>query len=310
MKQIYFPALAIAAISLTFTPMKSFAQTDSSSENKIYIAPLFDYPVAPDSINSLEAKSTYVVQNFWKGMDFKTKQAVDQTALNHAFEVFVSPMRWSDTKVNEAAVAEILPLLQKNPILSLQFTKAAEQALYSDRAITWDDKLYLQFIDNLLKTKKVPEGRLERYKHHKTVLENSLIGSTPRRFDYVDVNGKKSHFQPDGIITVIEFGDPGCDICRYAKLKMETDVTFSRLVEKGLVSVLFIIPDGEEGWQNELTDISPRWHVGTSENITDIYDIRTSPSFYVIDGEGKIMAKNIPYDVAMQLAVAESEKKK
>ena len=108
---------------------------------------------------------------------------------------------------------------------------------------------------------------------------------------------------PTGVITVIEFGDPGCDECRYAKLKMETDVTFSNLVDKGMVNVLFIIPDPVDGWQTEMVDFSPKWHTGASDTVADLYDIRSTPSFYVIGRDGKIIVKNVDFRKAMQTAV-------
>ena len=122
-------------------------------------------------------------------------------------------------------------------------------------------------------------------------------------FKYVTPTGNPAHYQPDGCITVIEFGDPDCDDCRFAKLKMETDVTFSTLVDKGQVSVLFIIPDPEEGWQTKVTGFSPKWHVGASDTISDEYDLRTTPSFYVVGRDGKLLAKNVSYRQAMGIAV-------
>lgn len=299
----------LQVLLLLFIPLSGFAQDTTDNDNVIYIQPLFDYPVAPDSLAGLPEKSTYVVSHFWDKMDFSSNKAVDQTALNHAFEVFVSPMRWSDETVNKKVIADLLKNLQKNPTLSYQFTKAAELSLYSDKAIFWNDELYIRFIDNLLKNKKIPETRKERFKRQKVLLENSLIGNTPQKIDYIDINGKPSQFVPDGCITVIEFGDPACDDCRLAKLKMESDYQFSKLVDKGVISVLFIIPDAEEGWQDNFSYVSPRWHIGSSDSVADIYDLRTSPSFYVINGKGKIVAKNVTYNVAMKLAIEEAENK-
>ncbi len=282
------------------------AQESAANDNVIYVSPLFEYPVAPDSIESLTGKSEYLVTHFWDGMNFKKKQTVDQNALNHAFQVFVSPMRWADQSVTDKAVTKLLKQLSSNPALHLQFTKAAEENLFGPRAIYWADQIYLRFIDNLLANKKVPKTRKQRYQWQKELIENSLVGHTAKSFEYTTPTGNKSLYRPDGVITLIEFGDPECDECRMAKLRMETDVTFTDLVDRGLVNVMFIIPDPEEGWQTSMTGFSPKWHVGASDTVLDIYDLRLSPSIYVIGREGKILAKNVPYRQAMQLAASEA----
>ncbi len=56
-----------------------------------------------------------------------------------------------------------------------------------------------------------------------------MTGGKPAEFDYTLPSGTTAHYRPDGVLTVIEFGDPDCDDCRFAKLKMETDVEFSEL---------------------------------------------------------------------------------
>ena len=301
MKRIQIAAVALLALLTPAFTLTSTAQ--NSSEETIFIDPLFQYPQAPDSMRSINERSDFLVQHFWEPMDFKSKQPVDQNALNDAFQVFVSPMRWAQPEITDKAVKNLLASLAKNPLLSIQFTRAAEETLYGPRAIYWHDPTYLKFVNGLLSNKKVPAARKERYKHHKAVIENTLIGQTPAKFDYETPTGNPSTFQPDGVLTVIEFGDPGCDDCRFAKLKMETDITFSDMVEKGQINVMFIIPDPDEGWQTQVADYSPKWHVGASDSISDIYDLRTVPSFYVVDRDGKLLAKNTDYRQAIAIAV-------
>jgi hypothetical protein B2_09703 len=300
LKPTLFSLTIAAALAL---PATAVAQDVVSSSAPIIIEPLFEYPVAPDSIPDLTGKSEWIVEHFWDQMDFKGKNAVDQNALNDALQVFISPMRWTSDPVVDKALNTLFKNLEKNPTLTLQFTRAAEEALYGPRAIYWSDPVYLRFIDNMLRNKKIPSARKERFIRHKRLLENSRVGDYPKAFDYTTPTGTTARYAPTGVITVIEFGDPECDDCRLAKLKMETDVTFSGLVDKGAVNVLFIIPDPSEGWQTGMVDFSPKWHAGASDTVADIYDIRSTPSFYVIGRDGKIIAKNVGYRQAMGEAV-------
>ena len=137
-------------------------------------------------------------------------------------------------------MTRLIQSISKNPALTLQFAKAAEEALYGPRAEFWNDDIFLRFVDNMLACKGVRKERKARYERLRTLLGNTRRGSVPPEFDYTTPEGKISHYSPNGVITVIEFGDPDCDDCRHAKLKMDTDIRFSSLVDRGKVNVLFI----------------------------------------------------------------------
>ena len=100
----------ILAASLTiggFSPL--WAQEDAlKSETKAFeneteemavvIPPLFEYVEAPEDIVDLQSKTDYLMEHFWDPFDFKNTTVVDQNALNHAFEVYVTAMSFASEK--------------------------------------------------------------------------------------------------------------------------------------------------------------------------------------------------------------------
>ncbi len=295
-------ALALITASFTYSDFHACGEV-------IEIPPLFEYPVAPEEIVSLSDKSNWLMQHFWDQMDFKKKEAVNQAALNDAFRVFTLPMQWADKAEVDKAVDSMLSQLSRNPTLLLQFTKAAEESLYGDRAKIWIDEVYVKYLETFLKNKKIKDSRKIRYRHQLSLLKNSMIGEVPPSFSFTTPTGDPGKFMPIGVFTIIEFGDPDCDDCRHAKLKMETDIRFSSLVDRGLVNVLFIVPDPVDGWQTQIGSYPSNWVVGSSDDVADILDIRTTPSFYVIGKDGRIMAKNISVEQAKALAYEQENQK-
>lgn len=291
----------IISAALLATAPAAMAQ-DAASAQQIVIQPLFEYPVAPDSITSFHDKSDYLVEHFWDQLDFKTKKTFDQNALNHAMSVYMTPLQFCSPEAAEKSINKLIAGIAGNQVLCLQFAKAAEENLYGPRSEMWSDDLYLKFIDPLLKNKKIKKERKARYQRQATLLQNTKNGAVPPAFDYQTPDGKTSRFVPNGVITVIEFGDPDCDECRSAKLRMDTDVKFNSLIDRGLVNVLFIYVDPEEGWQTKLSGYPSKWHVGASDEVGDLYDLRSTPSIYVIDREGKVALKNISVETAMSAA--------
>ena len=88
------------------------------------------------------------------------------------------------------------------------------------------------------------------------------------------------------------------------KLRMQSNVEFSKAVAAGKINVLFIIPDAESGWQEKTADFPKNWSVGASDSVADIYDIRDVPEIYVIDSEGKVVNKHIGVANAMATALS------
>lgn len=294
-------------ILITLVSPAISAQNQQPADNMVVIESLFEYPAPPDTMTNLTARANYIVDNFWTPMDFKSKSTVDQNALNHAFGVYTTAMRFADESNVKASVDNLISKIEKNPALTLQFAKGAEESLYSERATVWNDRIFLIFLDNVLHNKQLKKERKLRYQELRDKLSNTLQGTVPPEFDYTTPDGKVAHYSPNGIITVIEFGDPDCMDCRMAKLRMDTDVTFSTLVDKGKVNVLFIDAMAEEGWQDKLKEYPQKWHTGAAEDIDEIYDIRQYPTIYVIDREGKVAAKHVDVNTAMQIAGAASQ---
>lgn len=294
-----FIKFAFAFVLMVSMTIPGYAQT----QDVLVIEPLFEYPVAPEEIDGLQEKSDYLMEHFWDNMDFRQKDAVDQNALNDAFKVYSIPMRWADGTKTLESVDKLITRISRNPVLSLQFAKAAEEALYGPRAGAWNDEIFLKFIDNVIKCKGVKKERKLRYEMLRNQLGSTLRGSVPPEFDYKRPDGSSAHYHPNGIITIIEFGDPDCDDCRHAKLKMETNVALMQLVERGKVNILFIYVDPEDDWQEKLKDYPSEWHVGASDEVGDIYDLRATPSIYIVDRNGKVAAKNVPVTTAIDIAV-------
>lgn len=284
----------LVSLILSCAPSMQMVAQDSQSFEAITIQPLFEYPMAPEEMSSLVDKSNWLMQHFWDPMNFKSKTAVDQNALNDAFSVFTVPMQWADRDEALKANDRIIKLIEKNPTLLLQFTKAAEISMYDpSRARYLIDEVYMKYLEAILKNKKIPSNRKLRYEHQLATLTNTQSGTTPHSFDFTSPTGDKKQYRPNGIYTIIEFGNPSCTDCRHSKLKLETNAALTQLVDQGKVNILFIIPDAEEGWQTELAGYSPKWAVGASDSVDEKYDLRLTPAFYIIGPDDKVIAKNI-----------------
>lgn len=288
---------------ISFQPAAVWAQETNTTTEVTTVQSLFEYPVAPDELPDIFAKSNWLMANFWNPMDFKSEKAVNQTALNHAFMVYVNAMRWATRDKALESVDNLIGKISKNRVLMLQFTKAAEENLYGARADYYIDEVYVKFLRALQKQKKLTELQKARYNRQLKLLENTMVGNIAPSFKFKKPNGDSGEYFPMSTLTIIEFGDPTCDDCRFAKLKMESNAAISRALTDGKLNVLFMMPDEPENFEEVAKEFPVRWSVGYAEGVDDIYDLRNTPSFYVIGTDGKIIAKNLPAEEAISTAL-------
>lgn len=272
------------------------------AQTVLEIDPLFDYPVAPEEMVSLEERCNYIVKNFWNSFDAKSKKPVDQYALNEAFEVYATSFRFADAKEVENSVDKLLKSVSGNPVLLLQITKAAEEKLYGPRATLWADNIYIKFLDAIINNKKIPAARKEKYINQKNPLVESAIGKTAPNFWFEDRERASKQYFPMSTPTLLIFGDPDNLDWRLHRIKMDSNLKLSEALDKGKVNILFIIPNEIENWQSSVSNYNSHWTIGQSKEVSRLYDLRLSPAMYVIGSDGKIVNKNIlPEDAVSQL---------
>lgn len=287
-------ALYIIIVSALFLSPRVYAQ------ETIVLEPLFEYPVAPEEMTDLQSRSNFIVSNFWRQFDFD-KKSVGQSQLNHAFGVFASALPWANEKVADDAVDQLLKNLKKRPGLLYQFTLAAEESLYSPSADFWIDEVYLKFLNAVHSSKKIKDIRKARFELQRTPLANSLKGKPLPDFEIVSPAGDKISFNVSAPLNIVEFGSPSCFDCRMTKLKLDTDMDIAEMIEKGALSIWFVVPDAEseENWQAELSDYPSAWTVGAGNELDMLVDMRKTPSLYLLDGDGNIILKNTGIDTVL-----------
>lgn len=276
-------------------------QIPIKSQTILEVEPLFEYPTAPEELETIQDKCNYLVKNFWNNFDSKKKKPVDQYALNEAFEVYCTAFQFASAKEIESSLNKLLKNLSGNQIMLMQFCKAAEENLYGPRADMWSDELYLRFLDAVIKDKKIPAVRKTRYVNQAGALRSSSVGSTAPSFDFKDAQGESKMYFPMSTPTLLIFGNPENTDWILSRLKMDSNFNLDEALKQGKVNILFIVDKNLANWQDKVTNYNSRWTIGEAENISSLYDLRLTPTIYLVDSMGKIVNKNLGPEAAVNL---------
>lgn len=113
----------------------------------------FEYPTAPDSLATLQEKTSYIVLRFWDKADMK-KLLNDTLAFNEAFADYVSFIPYASADSVKKSIVNLTSRYKNDAKSTLKIVKAAEKNLFSAEAPFWADEQYMLFTKAALSNKK------------------------------------------------------------------------------------------------------------------------------------------------------------
>lgn len=263
---------------------------------------LFQLPIVPENITTLQDRSDYLVEHYWDFCDLG-KAFSQRDKMAAAFDVYLSLMPYASAEKVFDSVDKFMDKIKKGPDV-LFIADLAEQKLYGDSAEYASDELYLKFLDKVVANKKVDKNFKLRYRHQQRVLGQSQIGMPAPEFAYIDIDGHKGRFVNDStkIGTMLFFNDPDCTSCSMARLRLDADVQATRLTSEGYLDIYSVYPgEPDDQWKSMAAEYPASWHNVASPTVDEIYDLRHSPSFYLINPDGKILFKTDNVDLILDI---------
>ena len=281
MKKYILPLIIFAAAAFS-----AAAQTTSQSQ-------FFELPKIPAEIENIHDRTDYLLEHYWDFCDLD-KAFSSRDKMAEAFDTYLSLMPVASLNCVYRVVPEFMKKISKKPANVLFIGELAESKLYSDSAILPSDELFVIFANEIINNKKVDKNSKLRYQHLVKVLNGSCEGAIAPKFDYTDLLGNKNTFEVDTtrVGTVLFINDPDCDNCSRARLRLDTDILTRRMIEAKKIDFYNIYPsDPDQDWMEKSMDLPKEWKTVASEQVNDLYDMRQTPVFYVININGVILLK-------------------
>lgn len=281
--------IILTALLTVFISCFSSAQTTPET--------YFPYPIVPDSIETLDGRSNFLITHFWDFCDLK-KGFSSRAKMAGAFKDYLSFMPFASAKVVHRSIAKFIKDIEKQPDDLVFIARTAEQLVHSDSAEIFSDELYLPFAQAVMNNKRVKKEDKEYFAPQVRVLNATMLNSRMPDISYTDRNGNSAVFSPDSTqVLILFFTEPDNSDAMLAKARLNSNAKAAAFLKDGLLKVVAIArtEPGEE-WLNYAKTLPEEWIVGTNPNIGDDYDIRFIPSFYVVDGNGNILLKNATID--------------
>ncbi len=257
----------------------------------------FEYPVPPDELETLEDRTSYLVQRFWDKCNLKSAiQKRDQ--FKGAFIDYVSFMPYAEATVVHQSINNLLAKFEKDPKNLLTLAEVAEEVVYNEDGEFISDEIYMPFAQAVVDNKKISSAEKARFKRQLIQLKNTAINEKAPNFTFTRTDGTTSTLDDiQGSYILLFFNDPECDDCALARVRLSADNNITELIDRGYLKVISIYPDKYTAeWAASVSHYSPKWIVGASDEVDDIYDMRNPPVLYYLNSRHKILSKTLVVD--------------
>lgn len=253
-------------------------------------------PDVPADLRTPSARADYVGAHFWDAMDFADTAALDadEMAQNVANFLSVFPIMSGDSARHSAFATAINASKAAEPS-ALLLSQTVENYLFDTASPMRDDKLFVVFLEELLKA-GTPDSIRTQWLLEMTA--KNMKGSKCTDFTFTDRKGQSRNLYGClGKPTILFFYDPDCDLCHAAANEMARDVLLSTRIEQGRAAIIAINPGELATWKESSAAFPESWTDGCDGGKIDaaeLYMISEFPEFYLLAPDGTVVLKNAP----------------
>ena len=232
---------------------------------------------------------------FWNGYDFANSTQGNRDAGEQLFSNFIYLLQYADSATASNAVASFYGKASAHESSRNWCHATVDHYLANPDSPFRNDAVYAHFLTAFIASCS-DEALSGRARYMLDMISRNRPGSVAADFGFVDRNGRAGTLHSlDARLILLVFNDPGCDKCREVMPSLLADPLFA---SEGLL-VLSVYPyDDAELWRESAVDVPANWldvHDAGSEIIDGrLYHLPAMPSFYLLDGEKRVLLKDAP----------------
>lgn len=256
-------------------------------------------PVIPDSLTTPEERAAYAACHYWDAMDFTNPvMAADSAFVEQSFSNFIALLPYADPGSRHRAVYTLLDhAATDTPNAYNLIMSTAEHYLWDAESPYCSEELYLPFVEYAL-TRNSDDIV---YADRRAVIMKNRPGSLAPDFKVRDRYGNNIRLRchDSEAATLLMFYEPDCDRCHAAIEAMAADPGLNKAIAAGTLRLLAVyIGDNTDAWTKHASTLPRTWQVAIDSQSTidhdELYTIRATPSFYLIDPSDTIILKDSP----------------
>lgn len=232
----------------------------------------FTVPESPAVLTSPEQKAEFVATHYWDNFDFADTTLISRADITEqAFADFANLLPHLPQPLIEKGVAAMMKGAEADSAMYAHFMELAEKYLYDPNSPMRNENIYIEVLRHIVATAKLDEIYKVRPRYQLELAMKNRVGDKAADFTYTTENEGKAtlYGMTADPLLLLFFFRPDCPTCKEVK-----EYVANKGIDKR-VKILFVNPDID-------TDLDT------------IYDLRASPTLYLLDKDKKVILKDAP----------------
>lgn len=253
-------------------------------------------PQIPANLATPEERADYLALHFWDAMDWQDPScALDTAFIEQNFANFLSGLPYATYAGLSCAIPAILDKVRSSgtPQIDL-FYQTAAKYLYEPDSPMRNEQLFLTFVDWAIAN----DYDAERARINRADIMLNRVGSVAADFSFdLRDGGATSLGAARGTPVLLMFYEPDCNNCKQVEEQLMASRNFHDALRRGdLRFIAVYVGDNRDLWRRHASTLPADWTVGIDAEMTvdneNLYNIPVTPTFYLIDPDGKVLLKD------------------
>ncbi|QUT82587.1 protein of unknown function (DUF5106) [Bacteroides ovatus] len=263
-------------------------------------------PEIPPMMTDPQQRASYYVKHYWDGYSLADTAFIRSDDTEQLFSDFIGALQYVAPEESNTALKRMMSRMEEDSTAYSRFCFLSEKYLYDPNSPMRSEEYFIPILEQMVDSKRLDEYEKIRPADRLAQAHKNRPGMKATDFSYVTLKGKVGRMSGiNADYTLLFFYEPDCTNCRKHEQILAELPAFVEMQEKGVLRVLAVYPDdNEEEWLLKSSAMPRGWIVGWNKqgdirNKT-LYEIRATPTMYLLDKEKKVILKDATLEQTIQ----------
>lgn len=302
-------------------------------------------PEIPPVITTPQDRAEYYVVHYWDNYSWVDTAFVNSSETEQLYADFIDALKYVRPDEQAPALQAMMQHMQADSTAYAHFCFLSEKYLYDPNSPMRNEDFYIPVLKQMLTSPRLSAAEKLRPADRLKQARKNRPGMVATDFSYVTVKGEgnsegngsgssngsvnngssrgngssgsrlsapRRMHQLQADYLLLFFYDPDCTNCRESEHILANIPFIVDLQRRGTLRILAVYPDDDHDlWLRKAPQMPQGWIVGWNQqgNIRSrqLYDIRATPTLYLLDKEKRVVLKDAPLEQVVKYPYSSSE---
>lgn len=264
----------------------------------------FILPSIPSTITDSNKRAEYLVVNYWKRFDFKSRGLTERPEIaEQAFVDYIGILNYVSKDIADISLQNTLERAEADSVMYAYFVNLFDKYFYDPNSPFRNEEFYIPVLNKVVNSSLLNDSEISKYKFQLEMVLKNRVGEKANNFNYTLASGKSdSFYNLKSEYVLLMFSNPGCHTCEAVTKQLNSSVAINKALalnssSRTMLTILTLYPDEDlDLWLKHLPDMPKNWVHGYDKGLEithkKLYDVKAIPTLYLFDRDKKVILKD------------------